>query len=67
MKAKEKETKKTLSVAELQTELRQLQEKRFKLQFKHQVTPLQNGLELRKMRREIARLKTWINEKRESK
>ena len=67
MKAKEKETKKNLSVNELQSELRQLQEKRFKLQFKHQVSPLQNGLELRKMRREIARLKTWINEKRESK
>lgn len=67
MKAKEKESKKTLSLAELETELRQIQEKRFKLQFKHQVTPLQNGVELRNMRRQIARLKTWINEKRESK
>ena len=67
MKAKEKEVKKNLSLPELETELRQIQEKRFKLQFKHQVQPLANALELRHMRREIARLKTWINQKRESK
>jgi large subunit ribosomal protein L29 len=67
MKAKEKQDKKGLSPKELETELRQIQEKRFKLQFKHQVTPLQNPLELRAMRRQIARLKTWINEKQESK
>jgi large subunit ribosomal protein L29 len=67
MKTKEKDAKKTLSLTELQTELRQAQEKRFKLQFKHQVTPLQNPVELRSLRRQIARLKTWINEKQESK
>jgi large subunit ribosomal protein L29 len=67
MKTKEKETKKTLSLNELETELRQAQEKRFKLQFKHQVTPLSNPLELRAVRRQIARLKTWINAKQESK
>lgn len=65
MKTKEKETKKTLSLAELQTELRQAQEKRFKLQFKHQVTPLASPIELRDLRRQIARLKTWINAKQQ--
>ena len=67
MKAKDKETTKTRSLTELQTELRQAQEKKFKLQFKHQVTPLGNPLELRALRRQIARLKTWINQKQESK
>ena len=67
MKANEKQAKKSLSVKELETELRQAQEKRFKLHFKHQVTPLSNPVELRTMRRQIARFKTWINEKQESK
>ncbi len=67
MKAKEKEAKKTLSLAELNAELRTAQEKKFKLQFKHQVAPLGNPVELRTLRRQIARLKTWINEKQESK
>jgi len=67
MKAKDKEAKKTLSVGELNAELRTAQEKKFKLQFKHQVAPLDNPVELRTLRRQIARLKTWINEKQESK
>ena len=67
MKANDKQAKKSLSVKELETELRTAQEKRFKMQFKHQVTPLANPVELRTLRRQIARLKTWINEKQESK
>lgn len=67
MKANDKEAKKNLSLTELQTELRQAQEKSFKLQFKHRVTPLENPLELRRLRRDIARLKTWIADKQESK
>jgi large subunit ribosomal protein L29 len=63
MKAKEKEVKKTLSRAELEGELHQAQEKLFRLQFKHQVTPLANPLELRGLRRHVARLKTWVREK----
>lgn len=66
MKANDKQAKKTLSPAELETELRLALEKRFKLQFKHQVTPLANPVELRALRRQIARLKTWINEKQET-
>ena len=67
MKANDKQAKKSLSLVELETELRQTKEKRFKLQFKHQVAPLANPVELRSLRRQIARLKTWIHDKQESK
>jgi large subunit ribosomal protein L29 len=63
MKAKEKEAKKNLSVSELEAELRSAREKHFKLRFKHRVTPLGNPLELRNLRRHIARLQTWVREK----
>lgn len=63
MKANEKQAKKSLSAAELAAELRVAQEKRFKLRFKHGVSPLPNPLELRDARRQIARLKTWIRER----
>jgi large subunit ribosomal protein L29 len=63
MKLKEKEAKKSLSVEELRSELRQVEQNRFRLQFKHNVTPVKNPLELRSMRKQIARLKTWIKEK----
>lgn len=63
MKAKEREEKRNLSVAELGAELRAAREKRFKLRFKHKITPLTNPLELRNLRRHIARLQTWVREK----
>ena len=66
MKTKEKETKKSLSVAELESELRTAQEKKFRLTFKHRErrsSQIDNPMEIRKLRRNIARLKTWINEK----
>lgn len=65
MKAKEKEAGKTLSLKELLSQLHDAQEKQFKLKFKHQVAPLKNPLEIKHLRRQIARLKTWINEKQE--
>ncbi len=64
MKTNDKEQKKALGVAELESELRQCQDKLFKAKFKHQVTPLGNPLELRAQRRHVARLKTWIAEKK---
>lgn len=63
MKAKQREEKRSLSISELQAELRASREKQFKLRFKHRVTPLTNPLELRNLRRHIARLETWIREK----
>ena len=61
MKAKERDEKKHLSVEDLRLELRQAQEKRFRLSFKHKVAKLANPLELRALRRSIARLNTWIS------
>ncbi len=62
MKAREKDAKRNLSVAELHAELRATEEKRFKLQFKHRVMPVANPSEIRALRRHAARLKTWIRE-----
>ena len=67
MKTKEKETLKKKSVAELNDMLKAAQEKKFNLLFKHSVTPIGNPLEIRAIRREIALLKTLINEKGEAK
>ena len=63
MKTKEKDQKKSLSVGELKTALAQLREKQFRLRFKHRVTPLANPLELRSVRRDIARLETFLRQK----
>ena len=63
MKQKDKRNKASLSAGELQAELVKLQEKQFKLGFKHRVTPLGNPMELRAIRRDIARLKTWLRAK----
>ena len=57
------QNKTDLASTELVTELRRALEKRAKLEFQHQVTPLKNPLELRHLRREIARLKTHIRMK----
>ena len=64
MKGKEKEAKKNMSDAELGLELHQSREKLFRLQFKHKVSPVANPLELRDLRRHIARLQTWLGERR---
>jgi len=63
MKHKDKEVKSSLSADELREELHKLEEKQFRLGFKHKVTPLTNPMELRKIRRDIARLKTWLRSK----
>ena len=57
----------TLNPAELQKDLRAALEKRAKLQFQHNVAPLKNPMELRHLRREIARLKTYISRKEAAK
>ena len=63
MKTKEKEVKKNQSAGELKNELAKLREKRFRLSFKHRVTPLENPIELRSLRRDIARLETFLRQK----
>ena len=59
--------KNALNPAELKIELRTALEKRAKLTFQHNVAPLKNPMELRHLRREIARLKTYISRKEAAK
>lgn len=56
-----------LSPAELKTGLRLALEKRAKLAFQHRVAHLKNPMELRHLRREIARLNTHISSKEAAK
>ena len=67
MKAKQKETIKSKSVAELKNMLAKAKEKQFNLLFKHSRTPLSNPLEIRVVRREIALLSTLVAQKEQSK
>ncbi|MBI4054650.1 MAG: 50S ribosomal protein L29 [Elusimicrobia bacterium] len=66
MKAKEKENLKSLSAQELASELRQARERLFKARFRHRLTPLKDPLELRRMRRQIARLRTFLGQKEQT-
>ncbi|MDP3543306.1 MAG: 50S ribosomal protein L29 [Elusimicrobiota bacterium] len=56
-----------LSATELKNELRNALAKRAKLEFQHNVAPLKNPMELRHLRREIARLKTEMSRKEAAK
>ena len=56
-----------LGAAELQKELHQALDKRAKMEFQHNVSPLKNPLELRHLRRDIARLKTYLHQKEAAK
>jgi large subunit ribosomal protein L29 len=55
--------KNAMGAAELQKELSAALDKRAKLEFQHGVAPLKNPLQLRHLRREIARLKTYLQQK----
>lgn len=59
--------KKSLNPAELKNELRSALEKRAKLTFQHNVAPLKNPMELRHLRREIARIQTQLSVKEAAK
>ena len=59
--------KSAMTVAELNVELRAALAQRARLEFTHKVTPLKNPLELRHARREIARLKTYLQKKEAAK
>jgi large subunit ribosomal protein L29 len=56
-----------LGAPELRKELTAALDKRAKLEFQHNVAPLKNPLELRHLRREIARLKTHLSVKEAAK
>jgi len=59
--------KSALGVKELSAELRAALEKRAKMEFSHKVAALKNPIELRDVRREIARLKTYLQMKEAAK
>jgi large subunit ribosomal protein L29 len=52
-----------MEVPELRARLDELEEKRFRLQFRHASSPLKNPMEIRQAKREIARVKTILWQK----
>ncbi|MCA6085707.1 50S ribosomal protein L29 [Candidatus Endomicrobiellum agilis] len=64
MKSKNWNEIKNMSDVELRAELGELQDRIFRLRFRHSTSPVKNPLEIRKIRRNIARVKTLINWKK---
>ena len=52
-----------LSVEEMKTRIAQLEEERFRLNFRSSTEPLEDPLRLRGIRKDIARLKTILRER----
>ena len=53
-----------MTTEELESKLRHLREEQFNLRFRNSVQQLDNPLALRKIRRDIARVETVLNEHR---
>lgn len=65
MKTHDRQAIAALNEAELKAQLRECEEKIFKLRMAHAVAPLKNGLEIRNLKIHRARLKTWLRQKEE--
>ena len=52
-----------LSVGDIESRIKDLEEERFRLQFRNATEPLEDPLRLRVIRRDVARLKTVLKEK----
>ena len=52
-----------LTAGDIESRIRDLEEERFRLQFRNATEPLEDPLRLRVIRRDIARLKTVLREK----
>jgi large subunit ribosomal protein L29 len=63
MPVKKAEAFREMSVEDLQQQLVVLTEERFRLRFRRATEALANPLELRRIRREIARIKTILGER----
>ncbi|OGS36768.1 MAG: 50S ribosomal protein L29 [Elusimicrobia bacterium RIFOXYB2_FULL_49_7] len=63
MKARQWQEMKHLSDNEMEAKLRDAQEQLFRMRFRHSATRLKNPLELRDLRRSIARIKTVLHER----
>ncbi|MDR0485590.1 MAG: 50S ribosomal protein L29 [Elusimicrobiota bacterium] len=64
MKTKERIESKSLSISELEAKLANMQSDLFKLKFRHSVSPVKNPLSIRNLRRDIARIKTFLCQKK---
>lgn len=64
MKKREKESIRNMSEAELNAMLRELEKELFELKFNKKISPLDNPLKIRVLRRKIAFIKTVLNEKK---
>lgn len=54
---------KNLSNNEISAKIVEIQDKLFKIKFQNAVSPVKNPLEIRELRKDVARLKTILNEK----
>jgi large subunit ribosomal protein L29 len=67
--AKKSETKEVtsaeMSVKELEVRLAEVRENHFRLQFRHASNPLKNPMQIREARREVARIKTILHQKKQ--
>ena len=61
MKAKEWREMKDLTLKELMVQLDNKRKRLISLSVQHKLSPIKNALELREMRRDIARIKTLMN------
>jgi large subunit ribosomal protein L29 len=52
-----------MTVADIQARVSELEEERFRLRFRSATEPLEDPLQLRKIRKDIARLKTVLRER----
>ncbi|MDR1695817.1 MAG: 50S ribosomal protein L29 [Endomicrobium sp.] len=67
MKSKNWQEMKNMTDSELSVKLNDAQDRLFKLKFRHSAAPVKNPLEIRSLRRDIARIKTLLAQKKESK
>jgi len=67
MKQKNWQDIKNMSEAELKAKLNELEEKYFTLKFRNATATVKNPLEIRELRRTIARIKTIIAEQKKGK
>ena len=63
LKSQDRAAVRQLPEKELQAQLKETEDKLFKLKFANSMAPLKNGHEITHLRKHKARLLTWIREK----
>lgn len=67
MKQKNWQEIKSMSEAELKAKLADMEEKFFRLKFRNSTAPVKNPLEIREIRKTIARIKTLLAQQKKGK